>query len=116
MRILKLYSRFQTLQSGLQVLKKSYTVSDHANTIHRSLLAIFRPKIELVGDKSAEKFKSIALIAKDKSAKMEKRWYIRPKDFSTKPKERSFLVEAVVQKVQASRVKRNIDLPWSLGR
>jgi len=34
-----MYSRFQILQSGLQVLKKSYVVVDHVKKILRSLPA-----------------------------------------------------------------------------
>jgi hypothetical protein len=34
-----IYSRFQTLVSGLQILKKSYVASDHVNKILRSLPA-----------------------------------------------------------------------------
>jgi len=34
-----MYSRFQTLVSGLQILKKSYVASDHVNKILRSLPA-----------------------------------------------------------------------------
>jgi len=40
-----MYSRFQTLVSGLQILKKSYVASDHVNKILRSLPARWRPKI-----------------------------------------------------------------------
>jgi len=34
-----MYSRFQTLVSGLHILKKSYITSNHVNKILRSLLA-----------------------------------------------------------------------------
>ena len=34
-----MYSRFQTLVSGLQILKKSYVASDHVNKVLRSLPA-----------------------------------------------------------------------------
>jgi hypothetical protein len=40
-----MFSRFQTLVSGLQVLKKSYTVPDHVKKILRSLPARWRPKV-----------------------------------------------------------------------
>ena len=40
-----MYSWFQTLVSGLQILKKSYVVSDHVNKILRSLPAKWRPKV-----------------------------------------------------------------------
>ena len=36
----ELYSRFHTLASGLQILKKSYVASDHVNKILRCLPAI----------------------------------------------------------------------------
>jgi hypothetical protein len=39
------YSRFQTLISGLQILRKSYVASDHVNKILRSLPAKWRPKV-----------------------------------------------------------------------
>jgi len=87
-----MYSRFQNLQSGLQVIKKSYNIYDHVKKILRSLPARFRPKvttiqeakdldtlslenlisylksheIELFGDKPAKKFKYLAVIAEDK--------------------------------------------------
>ena len=32
-----MYSRFQTLVSGLQILKKSYVSSDHVNKIFKKL-------------------------------------------------------------------------------
>jgi len=90
-----MYSRFQTLVSCHQVLKKSYYVLDHVKKIIRSLPARFRPKgttiqeakdldklrfeslirslksreIEFVGDEPVKKSMSIALISKGKSAK-----------------------------------------------
>jgi len=42
--IKKMYSRFQTLVSGLQILKKSYVASDHVTNILRSLPARWRPE------------------------------------------------------------------------
>jgi len=41
----EMYSRFQTLVSGLQILKKSYVASDHVSKILRSLPARWRPKV-----------------------------------------------------------------------
>ena len=43
-----MYSRFQTLISRLQILKKSYVASDHVNKILRSLLAKWRPKVTAI--------------------------------------------------------------------
>jgi len=43
-----MYSRFQTLVSGLQILKKSYVASDHVNKILRSLPAKWRPKVTAI--------------------------------------------------------------------
>ena len=43
-----MYSRFQTLVSGLQILKKSYVASDHMNKILRSLPAKWRPKVTAI--------------------------------------------------------------------
>src|SRR4030067_48531 len=43
-----MYSRFQTLVSGLQVLKKSYTTADHVKKILRSLPAKWRPKVTTI--------------------------------------------------------------------
>jgi len=40
----QMYSRFQTLVSGLQILKKSYVASYHVRKILRSLPARWRPK------------------------------------------------------------------------
>ncbi|MCH84802.1 aspartyl-tRNA synthetase [Trifolium medium] len=40
-----MFARFQTLVSGLQVLKKSYTVADHVRKILRSLPPKWRPKV-----------------------------------------------------------------------
>jgi len=37
-----MYSRFQTLVSGLQILKKIYVASNHVNKILKSLLARWR--------------------------------------------------------------------------
>jgi len=44
----QMYSRFQTLVSGLQVLKKCYVASDHVSKILRSLLARWRPKVTAI--------------------------------------------------------------------
>jgi hypothetical protein len=44
----ELYSRFQTLVSGLQILKKSYVASDHVSKILRSLPARWRPKVTAI--------------------------------------------------------------------
>ena len=43
----EMYSRFQTLVSGLQILKKSYVASDHVSKILRSLPARWRPKSQV---------------------------------------------------------------------
>ena len=43
-----MYSRFQTLVSGLQILKKSYVASDHVSKILRSLPAKWRPKVTAI--------------------------------------------------------------------
>ena len=43
-----MFSRFQTLVSGLQVLKKSYTTADHVKKILRSLPAKWRPKVTTI--------------------------------------------------------------------
>ena len=44
----QMYSRFQTLVSGLQILKKSYVASDHVSKILRSLPARWRPKMTAI--------------------------------------------------------------------
>jgi hypothetical protein len=44
----EMYSRFQTLVSGLQILKKSYVASDHVIKILRSLPARWRPKVTAI--------------------------------------------------------------------
>ena len=43
-----MYSRFQTLVSGLQILKKSYVTTDHVNKIMRSLPTKWRPKVTAI--------------------------------------------------------------------
>jgi len=43
-----MYSRFQTLVSGLQILKKSYVASDHVSKILKSLPARWRPKVTAI--------------------------------------------------------------------
>src|SRR4030042_4304965 len=43
-----MFTRFQTLVSGLQVLKKSYTTPDHVKKILRSLPAKWRPKVTAI--------------------------------------------------------------------
>jgi len=91
----EMYSRFQTLVSGLQILKKSYVASDHVSKILRSLLARWRPKVTSIKEakdlntlsvedlvsslkvheislnehEPAKKSKSIALQSKGKSSK-----------------------------------------------
>jgi len=44
----EMYSRFQTLVSGLEILKKSYVASDHVSKILRSLPARWRPKVTTI--------------------------------------------------------------------
>ena len=44
----EMYSRFQTLVSILQILKKSYVAFDHVSKILRSLLARWRPKVTAI--------------------------------------------------------------------
>jgi hypothetical protein len=41
-------SRFQTLVSGLHILKKSYVASDHVTKILRSLPAKWKPKVTVI--------------------------------------------------------------------
>jgi len=91
----EMYSRFQTLVSGLQILKKSYVASNHVSKILRSLPARWRPKVAAIEEakdlntlsvedlvsslkvheislnehESAKKSKSIALPSKGKSSK-----------------------------------------------
>jgi len=91
----QMYSRFQTLVFGLQILKKSYVASDHVSKILRSLPARWRPKVtaieeakdlntlsfeDLVGSlkvheiglnehEPSKKVKSIALPSRGKSSK-----------------------------------------------
>src|SRR4030043_843765 len=43
-----MFSRFQILVSGLQVLKKSYTIADHVKKILMSLPAKWRPKVTAI--------------------------------------------------------------------
>jgi len=43
-----MYSRFQTLVSGLQIPKKSYVAYDHVSKILRSLPARWRPKVTAI--------------------------------------------------------------------
>jgi len=43
-----MYSRFQTLVFGLQILKKSYVASDHVSKILRSLPARWRSKVTAI--------------------------------------------------------------------
>jgi len=43
-----MYSRFQTLVSGLQILKKIYVASDHVSKILRSLPARWRPRVTAI--------------------------------------------------------------------
>jgi len=44
----EMYSRFQTLVSGLQILKEIYVASDHVSKIRRSLPARWRPKVTAI--------------------------------------------------------------------
>jgi hypothetical protein len=44
----EMYSRFQTLVSGLQIQKKSYVASDHVSKILRSLPVRWRPKVTAI--------------------------------------------------------------------
>ena len=43
-----MYSRFKILVAGLQVLKRSYTTSDHVRKILRSLPSRWRPKVTAI--------------------------------------------------------------------
>jgi len=44
----EMYSRFQTLVFGLQILRKSYIAFDHVSKILRSLPARWRPKVTTI--------------------------------------------------------------------
>jgi len=44
----QMHSRFQTLVSGLQILKKSYVASDHVSKILRNLPVRWRPKVTAI--------------------------------------------------------------------
>ena len=44
----QIYSRFQTIVFGLQILKKNYVASDHVSKILRSLPARWRPKVTAI--------------------------------------------------------------------
>ncbi|KEH17137.1 hypothetical protein MTR_0040s0060 [Medicago truncatula] len=57
-----MFSMFQTLVSGLQVLKKSYATSDHVKNIYRNLPAKWRPKFK---DKSP---KALQVVDSDEKA------------------------------------------------
>lgn len=67
-----MFSMFQTLVSGLQILKKSYTISDHVKKIHRNFLAKWRPKVVAIQEaKDLNKFRLENLISSFKSHEME---------------------------------------------
>jgi len=94
----QMYSIFQTLVSGLQILKKSYVASDHVSKILRTLHARWRPKVTTIEEakdlntlsvedhvsslkvheiglnehEPAKKNKSIAMPSKGKSSKVLK--------------------------------------------
>ena len=46
----EMYSRFQTIVSGIQIMKKSYVASDHVSRILRSLSARWRPKVIAINE------------------------------------------------------------------
>ncbi|MCI32065.1 aspartyl-tRNA synthetase, partial [Trifolium medium] len=54
-----MFSRFQTLVSGLKVLKKSYTTYDHVGKILRSLPQQWRPKVTSIEE--AKDLKKLSL-------------------------------------------------------
>jgi len=67
-----MYSRFQTLVPGLQVLKKSYAAPDHVKKILRSLLARCRPKVTAIQEEEAlDKLSLQNLISSLKSHEIE---------------------------------------------
>jgi len=91
----QMYSKFQTLVSGLQILKKSYVASNHVSKILRSIPTRWRPKVTAIKEakdlntlsvedlvsslkvheidlnehEPAKKVKSIALPSRGKSSK-----------------------------------------------
>jgi hypothetical protein len=67
-----MFARFQTLVSGLQVLMKSYIVSDHVKKILRSLPAKWRPKITIFQEaKNLDEVTLESLISSLRSREME---------------------------------------------
>ncbi|MCI21546.1 aspartyl-tRNA synthetase, partial [Trifolium medium] len=56
-----MFTRFQTLVSGLKILKKSYTTYDHVLKILRSLPQQWRPKITAIEE--AKDLKKLSLEA-----------------------------------------------------
>ncbi|XP_045791692.1 uncharacterized protein LOC123886420 [Trifolium pratense] len=54
-----MFTRFQTLVSGLKVLKRSYTTYDHVQKILRSLPLVWRPKVTAIEE--AQNLKNMSL-------------------------------------------------------
>ncbi|PNX54828.1 serine/threonine protein kinase SRPK1, partial [Trifolium pratense] len=54
-----MFTRFQTLVSGLKVLKRSYTTYDHVQKILRSLPLVWRPKVTAIEE--AQNLKTMSL-------------------------------------------------------
>lgn len=88
-----MFSRFQVMVFGLQVMNKSYTTFDHVKKILRSLPAKYRPKVtaiqeakdlnkislqshdmELIGDEPTKNFKFLSLRFVGQSAKSPQVW------------------------------------------
>ncbi|KAK2359506.1 putative mitochondrial protein [Trifolium repens] len=67
-----MYSRFKILVAGLQVLKRSYTTSDHVRKILRSLPSRWRPKVTAIQEaKDLDKLGLKELISSLMSHEME---------------------------------------------
>ncbi|PNX78949.1 serine/threonine protein kinase SRPK1 [Trifolium pratense] len=62
-----MFTRFQTLVSGLKVLKRSYTTYDHVQKILRSLPLMWRPKVTAIEE--AQNLKNMSLESTKTSSK-----------------------------------------------
>ncbi|PNX66443.1 aspartyl-tRNA synthetase [Trifolium pratense] len=57
-----MFTRFQTLVSGLKVLKRSYTTYDHVQKILRNLPLVWRPKVTAIEESQNLKNMSLEIL------------------------------------------------------
>lgn len=105
-----MFSRFQILVFGIQVLNKSYIISGHVNNILRSLPVIYRPKVTTIQEaKDLNTLSLESLIRNLQSHEMKLNW----EESSKKPK--SLALRSFAKTIKAPKIYNSEEASQSEG-